>query len=119
MLEHIHRFQRTGAQLIEEVVEGFDTSGLRISHSVLPPGEATPRRQTEADVNLLCLSGTLALRLADQRIHTYEAGTILTVPAGISMEIRSAGTEVLEYFAIAGPNPTSLPIGGREPCIRA
>jgi len=118
MLEHVHRFQRTGAPLIEQILEVPGSSGLQISHGVLAPGEATPHRQTEAEIHLLCIRGTLALRLADQRIHPYEAGTVLTVPAGITMEIRSAGTERLEYFAIAGPHPTILPSGGPESCIR-
>jgi mannose-6-phosphate isomerase-like protein (cupin superfamily) len=105
MLEQVFRFQRTDEQVIEQVVDGSSQRLSHITHGVLPPGEATPHERTDAEVSLILVRGNLALRIADQIIHTYEAGTILAVPAGITMELRSAGPEALEYFAIEAPLP--------------
>jgi quercetin dioxygenase-like cupin family protein len=103
MLEHVFRFQRTDDPVFEEVAGYSGTHGLLITHGVLPLGEATPHDNTDSEVTLIVVRGTLALRVADQLIHTYEAGTIVAVPSGITMELRSAGLEPLEFFMIKEP----------------
>lgn len=110
MLEQVSRFQRTDQQVLEEVVGCSDTHQLIITHSILPPGEATPHDETQADKHLIVVRGTLALRIADQIIHPYEAGTIVTVPFGVTMEVRSAGPDPLEFFTIKALHPSTCPI---------
>ena len=103
MIEQVFPFQRTDQQVVEKVVDRSDR--LLIAHGVLPPGRATPRHQTNADVHLIVVRGTLALQLEDQDIHTYEAGAIVAVPFGTTMEAHSSGTDPLEFFAIKAPHP--------------
>ena len=107
MIEQVFRFQRTDQQVIEKVVDRLDR--VLIAHGVLPPGQATPFHETNADVHLIVTKGTLAIRLADQDVHTYEAGSIVAVPFGTMMEVRSAGPECLEFFAIKAPHPDAWP----------
>ena len=83
---------------------------LLLAHVVLPSGQATPRHATNADVHLIVLRGTLALQLADQAAHSYDAGSVVAVPYRLMMEARSAGTEPLEFFAIKAPHPDAWPL---------
>jgi quercetin dioxygenase-like cupin family protein len=108
MLEQVFSFQRTDRQTMEKVVDRPDR--LLIAHVILPPGQATPRHATNAEVHLILARGTLSLQLADQAAHTYEAGSIVAVPFGVMMEARSAGTEPLEFFAIKAPHPEAWPL---------
>lgn len=110
MLEQVFRFQRTDQQVVEKVVDCSETRRLLITHGVLPPGQATPHHKTNAEVHLIIVRGTLALQLADQNVHTYEAGSIVAVPFGAMMEIRSGGPDCLEFFAIKAPHPDAYPL---------
>jgi quercetin dioxygenase-like cupin family protein len=83
---------------------------LLVAHVVLPPGQATPRHETNADVHLIVVRGTLAVQLAEQEAHSYPAGSIVAVPYGTMMEARSAGPEPLEFFAIKAPHPDAWPL---------
>ena len=108
MIEQVFRFQRTDQPVIEKIVDRVDR--LLIAHGVLPPGQATPRHATNADVHLIVARGVLSLQLAEQETHVYEAGTIVAVPFGMMMEVRSTGTEPLEFFAIKAPHPDAWPL---------
>ena len=108
MLEHVFHFQRTDQQVVEKVVNCPER--LLIAHGILPPGQATPRHATDADVHLIVTRGTLAIQLGNQDPHTYETGTIVAVPFGTLMEVRSAGSETLEFFAVKAPHPDAWPI---------
>jgi quercetin dioxygenase-like cupin family protein len=108
MIEQTFSFQRTDQQVMEKVVDRPDR--LLIAHVVLPPGQATPRHEANADVHLIVVRGALALRLAEQELQTYPAGTVVAVPYGTLMEVRSAGPELLEFFAIKAPHPDTWPL---------
>jgi quercetin dioxygenase-like cupin family protein len=101
MLEQVFPFRRTDAMVGEKVV---DKSRLVIAHRVIPPGLATPRHQTDADVHLIVVRGVLTLLLADQEAHAYEAGSIVAVPCGAEMEIRNTGADALEFFPVKVPS---------------
>ena len=101
MLEQVFPFRRTDAMVTEKVVD--QSPRLVIVHRVIPPGLATPRHQTDADVHLIVVRGVLTLLLADQEAHAYEAGSIVAVPCGTEMEIRNTGAEALEFFPIKVP----------------
>jgi quercetin dioxygenase-like cupin family protein len=107
MIEQVFNFQRTDQHVIEKVVDRLDR--VLIAHGVLPPGQATPRHETNADVHLIIARGTLAIQLADQEVHEYPAGSIVAVPFGTLMEVRSAGPDCLEFFAIKAPHPDAWP----------
>jgi mannose-6-phosphate isomerase-like protein (cupin superfamily) len=115
MLEQVFTFQRTDQQVIEKVVDPSDTGHPHIIHGILPPGQATPHQETSAEVHLIVVRGTLALRVADQIIHTYETGTIVAVPLGVMLEARSAGPDCLEFFAIETAPAQSLASSGVQP----
>ena len=108
MIEQVFHFQRTDKHVVEKVVDRPDRA--LVAHGVLPPGQATPRHATNADVHLIVVRGTLALQIADQDTHPYEAGAIVAVPYGTMMEVRSAGKEPLEFFAIKAPHPDAWPL---------
>lgn len=105
MLEKISRFQRTDEPVIETGEDAGDVHGLLITHGLLLPGQAAPHLKTNTDLHFIIVRGTLALRVADQNIHIYEAGTIITVPSGVVMEARNKGTGPLEFFEIKSPHP--------------
>jgi quercetin dioxygenase-like cupin family protein len=108
MIERVFHYQRTDQQLIEKIVDRPDR--LLIAHGVLPPGQATPCHETNAEVHLIVTRGALALQLADQDVRTYEAGAIVAIPYKTMMEVRSAGPDPLEFFAIKAPHPDAWPL---------
>jgi quercetin dioxygenase-like cupin family protein len=108
MLEQVYSFQRTDAQVVEKIVDRPDR--VLIAHGVLPEGMATPRHGTNADVHLIIVRGTLALQVDGQEAHRYEAGSIVAVPFGTMMEVRSGGPGPLEFFAVKAPHPDSWPL---------
>ena len=108
MIEQVASFQRTDQQVVEKVVDLPDR--VLIAHGVLPAGQATPRHQANADVHLLVVRGTLALQLEDQDPHLYEAGSVVSVPYGTTMEVRSAGPGPLEFFPVKAPHPDRWPL---------
>jgi quercetin dioxygenase-like cupin family protein len=108
MIEQAFSFQRTDQQVMEKVVDRPDR--LLIAHVVLPPGQATPRHATNAEVHLILVRGTLSLQLADQPANIHGAGTLVAVPFGTMMEARSLGPEPLEFFAIKAPHPDAWPL---------
>jgi len=100
MLEHVSTFQRDDHQILETVVDGSDGHPFHISHGVLHQGQVMPHHKTDSAVHVIIVRGTLALRVADQMIHAYEAGTIVFVPCGVVMELRNASPEILEFFTV-------------------
>ncbi len=106
MLENSFSYKITEEKAIERII---DDPNLHINHMVLPKGEALPEHDTNSNVYMIIVRGTMDIRLADQESHQYEAGTILTIPYKTRMLAKNAGSETLEFFVVKAPNPKDMP----------
>lgn len=49
--------------------------------------------------------GWLSIRLAEQEIHIYEAGTLLKIPFQVKMNVKNMHPETLELIVVKAPAP--------------
>jgi quercetin dioxygenase-like cupin family protein len=105
MIEKLYSFSNTDGKTIERLI---DDENSAINHMVLNKGEALPIHDSNSNIYLIIIRGTLSITLAKQDTHTYEKGCIVNVPYGISMFIRNEDAPVLEFFVVKAPNPKAF-----------
>ncbi len=105
MIEKIYKYSITDAKTIERIV---DDEHSAINHMVLNKGEALPVHDSNSHVYLVIVRGKMAITLAEQDMHVYEAGSIVNVPYRVRMYIRNEEEPVLEFFVLKAPNPNQF-----------
>lgn len=76
-----------------------------INHMVLPQGDAMLLHNTNANVYMVVLHGSVTLTLNDEAPVSYPAGTLLNIPYNTKMLAENTHPEVLEFFVIKAPHP--------------
>jgi quercetin dioxygenase-like cupin family protein len=102
MVETVYKFSRGDEKAIEKVV--FDEN-LNYIHVVFGNGDGLPEHNSNANVYMTVLRGTLSIGLGEQEIHDYEAGTLLKIPEGTKMNVKNLHPEVLEIIIVKAPAP--------------
>lgn len=102
MLEQIYRFSRGNERVIEKVI--LDEN-LHYLHMVLNQGEGLPEHYTNANVYMTVVRGVLSIRLDEQEVHEYEAGTVLKIPYQTKMNVQNLHTATLELIVVKAPAP--------------
>ncbi len=102
MKPKIYTMSPAVGKVIEPVVRD---ENAHIMHMVLPMGEGLPVHDTNANVYMAILSGTLRIAL-DGAEQTYPAGTLLNIPMGVTMHARNEAERMLELLVIKAPAPT-------------
>ncbi|MDX9873233.1 MAG: cupin domain-containing protein [Clostridia bacterium] len=97
MIETIFTFTKGNDKQIEKIREDEKTG---IGHFILPPAEAAPEHDANSTVYIIVVRGIITLQLDDQEAHTYPAGNIIEIPRQTKMNIKNAGDETLEAFAL-------------------
>lgn len=103
MIEKIITFTRSGFKCIEKLI---DDDVAAINHIILPYLESVPKHDSNSNIYLIIVSGTMSVKLNDQPIHEYSAGSILSIPNKIHMKISNQMKDsLLEFFIIKAPSP--------------
>ncbi|MGI6607231.1 MAG: cupin domain-containing protein [Peptococcia bacterium] len=102
MLEQIYRFSRGNERVIEKVI--LDEN-LHYLHMVLNQGEGLPEHYTNGNVYMTVVRGLLSIRLDEQEVHEYEAGTVLKIPYQTKMNVQNLHTDTLELIVVKAPAP--------------
>lgn len=102
MVEKLYQFTQSDARLIERIVEDAHAA---INHVVLAAGEALPEHHANSNVYLILVRGSLALRLNEQPVSTYVAGSIISIPDQTKMNLANAAASPLEFFIVKAPSP--------------
>lgn len=101
-MEKVYDFHQSDNKLIEKIL---DDDAVMINHMILNDGDAIPQHDSNSNVYLLIVRGTLSVRLAENEERLYGHGNIVNIPGGVTMNISNAITEQTEFFVIKAPSP--------------
>ena len=102
MIEKVYSMSTTNEKVMEKVL--FDEN-LHYLHMVFNKNEGTPQHNTNGNVYMTVVRGTLTLTLGEQEPHTYPRGTLLKIPYNTKMTAENLHDEVLELFVVKAPAP--------------
>ncbi|HOO43812.1 MAG TPA: cupin domain-containing protein [Bacillota bacterium] len=102
MIEKVHTLSQDKEKNIEKVIVN---EHLHYMHVILPKGEGLPLHQSNANVYMLVLKGTLTLALNHKEPHRYTPLTLLEIPFDTTMSVRNVDMEPLEITIVKAPAP--------------
>lgn len=105
MVEKQYRFTKTDEKVIEKII---DDKNVAVNHMVLNTGEALPEHVSNSNVYMIVVRGAVTLQLDNQPPHTYESGSIVTIPYKTNMNVRNEGIKTLEFFVVKAPGPSTM-----------
>jgi quercetin dioxygenase-like cupin family protein len=85
----------------------WETDHVQVMRVRMAVGEALPHHNSNSNVLLLPLSGTLQLVVPDAE-ETFGAGQAMSVPCDTPMDIRNAGDDAVVLLIVKTPHPEAL-----------
>ena len=104
MVEQVFKLSRENEKAVEKVI--FDDN-IHYLHMVFNKDEGLPEHFSNSNVYMTVLRGTLSIRLDEQEMHEYEAGTLLKIPFQTKMNVKNLHNETLELIVVKAPAPKS------------
>ncbi|MDL2324967.1 cupin domain-containing protein [Ruminococcaceae bacterium OttesenSCG-928-A16] len=101
-MEKMYSFKQSTDKLIEKVL---DDDVAMINHMILNQGEALPQHDSNSNVYMIIVRGTVTAQLGENPAKRYEHGNILNIPGKIKMNISNEDVEQAEFFVIKAPSP--------------
>lgn len=101
MMPKIYHMSPAAGKVIEPVVRD---ENAHIMHMVLPTGEGLPVHETNANVYMAVLLGTLTIAL-DGETGIYPEKTVINIPMGVRMDARNEHGGTLELLVVKAPAP--------------
>lgn len=102
MIEQVFTMSKGKDKLIERLIAD---EHVNINHMILNKGEGLPDHDSNANVYMHVLRGTVSIILGDQENKDYPQGSILKIPEGIPMKVRNHHDEQLELLVVKVPAP--------------
>ncbi len=102
MIEKLYNFTIGDEKKVEKII---DDDAALINHFIFPKGAGLPEHFSNSNVYMIVVSGILSLQLGDQETHSYPAGSIVSIPYNIKMNVGNSDEEVLSMFVIKSPSP--------------
>jgi quercetin dioxygenase-like cupin family protein len=102
MIETVFKLYQGNDKIIEKVV--FDEN-LNYIHAVFNMGEGLPEHDSNSNVYMTVLRGSLSILLGEQETHDYGPGTLLKIPVGTKMNVKNLHQEPLELIIVKAPAP--------------
>ena len=104
MVEQVFKLSRENEKAVEKVI--FDDN-IHYLHMVFNKDEGLPEHFSNSNVYMTVLRGKLSIRLDEQEVHEYEAGTLLKIPFQTKMNVKNLHNETLELIVVKAPAPKS------------
>ena len=102
-MEKVYDYALQDEGVIEKVV---DTKDVSVAHAIIEPGGSFPKHLANTNVHIVIVRGVLSAGFDSREEKIYKKGNILGVELGTEMELKNAGKESLEFFAVKAPSPT-------------
>jgi quercetin dioxygenase-like cupin family protein len=102
LIEKVFQNTQTDIKTIEKVV--IDDC-VHYLHLVFPKGEGLPIHQSNANMYMTVVRGTLSLGLNNREINTYTKGAVLNIPCNTTMNVKNHIDEILELIIVKTPVP--------------
>lgn len=84
MIEKQFNFNQSEDKVIERIIED---DNIGINHMILRFSEALPEHYSNSNVYMLVIRGSVTLRLNDEPVHSYPAGSMLAIPFKTKMNV--------------------------------
>ncbi|MGI6160453.1 MAG: cupin domain-containing protein [Christensenellales bacterium] len=104
MVERVFALSKGNGKTIERIL--FDDN-IHYLHMVLNKNDGLPEHYSNATVYMTVIRGRLSIRLDEQDIHEYEAGTMLKIPFNTKMNVQNLDADTLELIVVKAPAPKS------------
>ncbi|MDL2215545.1 cupin domain-containing protein [Ruminococcaceae bacterium OttesenSCG-928-N02] len=101
-MEKVYSFNQSADKLIEKIL---DDDVAMINHMILNRGEALPTHDSNSNVYMLIVRGTVSIQLNEKPVKHYAHGNIVNIPGGIKMSIFNDCAEQAEFFVVKAPSP--------------
>lgn len=105
MVENVYKLYKGNDKTVEKVI--FDEN-INYIHMVFNKNEGMPEHNSNSNVYMTVLRGTLSIGLGEQEIHEYEAGTLLKIPSDIKMNVKNLHDDTLELIIVKAPAPLKI-----------
>jgi len=102
MIEKVFNYSMGDRKIIEKVIMD---ENLHYMHMVFNKDEGLPVHNTNSNVYMTVVRGTLSIALDEEEIHEYIAGSILKIPFQTKMNVKNLHPETLELFVVKAPAP--------------
>ncbi len=102
MVEQVYKFSMTQENIVEKLI--FDEN-INYIHAVFNTDDGLPEHDSNANVYMTVLQGTLSIGLDEQEFHEYTAGTVLKIPEKTRMNVRNRCQDKLELIIVKAPAP--------------
>ena len=102
MVEQVFELSRGNEKAVERVI--FDEN-IHYLHMVFNKDEGLPEHFSNSNVYMTVVRGKLSIRLDEQEIHEYDAGTLLKIPFQTKMNVGNQHDETLELIVVKAPAP--------------
>lgn len=102
MIEQIYKMDPGDQKNIEKIIAD---ENIHLNHMILPKNEGLPVHYSNSNVYMTVLRGLLSIRLDEQEVHEYPAGSIHKIPEGVKMDVRNNEDPILELMVVKAPAP--------------
>ena len=102
MIEQVYTLAQGNEKKIEKVI--FDEN-INYLHMIFNTNEGLPEHNSNSNVYMTVIRGTLSIGLGEQEIHRYEAPTLLKIPFDTKMNVRNLDEQTLELIIVKAPAP--------------
>lgn len=102
MIEQVFKMTLGNTKTIEKII--LDEN-IHYIHMVFNKSEGLPEHFSNSNVYMTVVRGTLSIRLGEQDVNYYEAGSILKIPFNTKMNVNNTNEEVLEIIIVKAPTP--------------
>lgn len=102
MVEKIFELEFSEEKLVQKVI--YDEN-IHYLHMMFNKDEGLPEHFSNSNVYMTVVKGLLSIRLDDQEVHEYKAGTLLKIPEGTKMNVNNLHEDQLELIVVKAPAP--------------
>ncbi len=102
MVEQIFKLSQGNEKAVERVI--FDEN-IHYMHMIFNKGEGLPEHFSNSNVYMTIVRGQLSIRLDEQEVHEYTAGTLLKIPFQTKMNVSNQHEDTLELIVVKAPAP--------------
>lgn len=102
MIEQVFKMTLGNTKTIEKII--LDEN-IHYIHMIFNKSEGLPEHFSNSNVYMTVVRGTLSIRLGEQDVNYYEAGSILKIPFNTKMNVNNTNEEVLEIIIVKAPTP--------------
>ncbi len=77
MIEKLYTYKDSDAKLVERII---DDENANVNHMIFKQGDALPEHNSNSNVYMIVIKGTVSLQLDKQESNEYPKGSIINIP---------------------------------------